>query len=136
MAKRRSESKVFFPWERRRGVLGTLARARVRQIFVVLAVLAFVILLRMREENAAAVRSTRATITTAGHSVDDYRADHSGECPKGLGDVVASGYAASVPIDAWGRPLRLVCPGRRDTHGFDISSDGPDGVAGGLDRVE
>jgi general secretion pathway protein G len=127
---------VFFPWERKRGVLGALSRARVRQILAVVAAIAFIILLRRREEHAAAVRATRATITTAEHAVAMYRADHSGDCPKAFADVVGGGYTRRVPIDAWGRPLRLVCPGRKDPAGFDVSSDGPDGLPGGLDRVE
>ncbi len=136
MARARSEPRVFFPWERKRGFLGALARARVRQVLVVLAIVAVIVLLRRREEHAAAVRATRATITTAGRAVEMYRADHAGQCPKTLADVVAAGYSREMPLDAWGRPLRLLCPGRRDTLGFDLTSDGPDGIAGGLDRVE
>jgi general secretion pathway protein G len=116
--------------------MGALARARVRQVLVVVAVVVLVVLLRRREENAAAIRATRATITTAGRAVTSYRADHGGQCPKGFADVVAGGYVRDVPIDAWGRALRLVCPGRRDPLGFDLSSDGPDGLEGGLDRVQ
>ena len=39
-------------------------------------------------------------------------------------------------VDAWGRPLRLLCPGFANPRGYDLMSDGPDGVLGGLDRVE
>ena len=53
-----------------------------------------------------------------------------------LSELVASGYARDLPVDAWGRPLRLVCPGLRDPRGFDVYSDGPDGLPGGLDRIE
>jgi general secretion pathway protein G len=38
--------------------------------------------------------------------------------------------------DAWGRPFRLVCPSRREGVAYDLSSDGPDGEPGGLDRIE
>jgi general secretion pathway protein G len=136
MARARSEPRVFFPWERKRGLVGALARARVRQVLVVVAVIAFIVLLRRREEHAASVRATRATISNAGRSVAAYRADHGGQCPKALADVVAGGYARALPLDAWGKALRLACPGRRDPLGFDLSSDGPDGIPGGLDRVE
>src|SRR5258708_37315771 len=101
MARARSEPRVFFPWERKRGFLGALARARVRQVLVVLAVVALVVLLRRREENAAAIRATRATITTAGRAVTAYRADHTGQCPKSFMDVVAGRYARELPVDAW-----------------------------------
>jgi len=134
--KRQRASKVFFPWERRRGLFGVIGRARVRIIAGVIVALAVVLWIRGREERSAAVRATRASITTMHRAVASYRADHAGACPKELSELVVGGYSRDVPLDAWGRPLRLTCPGRRDPHGFEISSDGPDGVAGGLDRVE
>ncbi|MBX3215354.1 MAG: type II secretion system protein GspG [Labilithrix sp.] len=134
--KRQRASKVFFPWERRRGVFGVIGRARVRIVLGVAAALAVVLWIRAREEKAAGVRATRASITTMYRAVASYRADHAGACPKELGELVVGGYSRDVPLDAWGRPLRLTCPGRRDPLGFEISSDGPDGIAGGLDRVE
>jgi general secretion pathway protein G len=136
MAARSRVSKVFFPWERRRGLFGVLGRARVRLVAAVVLGLVLVISIRAREERAAGVRSTRATITQAQLAVSAFRADHAGACPKELSELVVGGYARDVPIDAWGRSLRLTCPGRRDPHGFDLVSDGPDGVPYGLDRVE
>jgi general secretion pathway protein G len=130
------QGRVFFPWERRRGVFGVIGRARVRIVAAALVVLVLVVWIHGREEKSAGVRATRATITTMYRAVAAYRADHSGTCPKELGELVAGGYSRDVPVDAWGRPLRLTCPGRGDPRGFEISSDGPDGVAGGLDRVQ
>lgn len=134
--KRRRASKVFFPWERRRGVFGVLGRARGNIALGVVAAVAVIVAIRSREEHSASIRATRASITTMYKAVASYRADHSGACPKELGELVVGGYARDVPLDAWGRPLRLTCPGRRDPLGFEISSDGPDGIPGGLDRVE
>lgn len=136
MASRSRESKVFFPWERRRGLFGVLGRARVRLVAAAVVALVVIVWIRAREERAAGVRATRATITTGRIAVSAFRADHNGACPKELGELVTGGYAPEVPIDAWGRPLRLTCPGRRDVQGFDLASDGPDGVPYGLDRVE
>ena len=133
---RRRESKVFFPWERRRGLFGVLGRARVRLVLAVVAALFLVFWMRAREERAAGVRATRATLTTTYRAVATYRADHSGACPRELGELVTGGYTQETPVDAWGRPLRLACPGRRDPKGFDLVSDGPDGEPYGLDRVE
>jgi general secretion pathway protein G len=130
------QGRVFFPWERRRGVFGVIGRARVRIVAAAVVVLVLVVWIHGREEKSAGVRATRATITTMYRAVAAYRADHSGTCPKELGELVAGGYSRDVPVDAWGRPLRLTCPGRGDPRGFEISSDGPDGVAGGLDRVQ
>jgi general secretion pathway protein G len=137
LLRRRSESsRVFFPWERKRGPLGVLGRARTGLIALVVGAFALVIFVRHREESLASIRATRASITTAERAIGAYRADHAGACPRELGELVAGGYAHDVPIDAWGRPLRFACPGRSDPRGFDVSSDGPDGVPGGLDRVE
>jgi general secretion pathway protein G len=136
MARRRTEPRVFFPWERKKGFLGALARARLRQVLIVVGVITLVVILRNREERAAAVRATRASITTAERAIWSFRADHGGDCPKSLSDLVAGGYVHDEPRDAWGRSLRMVCPGRKDPQGFDLSSDGPDMQPGGLDRVE
>jgi general secretion pathway protein G len=136
MARQRTDPRVFFPWEKRRGVFGTIGRARARLVVFAALMVAFLVIIHRREESAAAVRATRASLTTAWRGVLLYRADHGGSCPKATGDLVAGGYVRDLPIDAWGRPLRLVCPGRQDPLGFDLSSDGPDGVPGGLDRVE
>jgi general secretion pathway protein G len=137
MVRRRIESRrVFFPWEKRRGALGLLGRARTRLILGAGLALVLVGLLRHREEKLASIRATRANIDLTDWSVLSYRADHAGTCPRELGELVAGGYLRDLPIDAWGRPLRLTCPGLRDPRGFDVYSDGPDGLPGGLDRVE
>jgi general secretion pathway protein G len=117
-------------------LFGVIGRARVR--IVAAAALGIVLLLWIHnvEERSAGLRATRASITTMYRAVAAYRADHSGACPRELGELVGQGYSRDVPLDAWGRPLRLTCPGRRDAQGFEIQSDGPDGLPGGLDRVE
>jgi len=133
---RGSTKAVFFPWEKRRGVLGMLQRTRVRAVIGVVVVLGVIYMIRAREERDASVRATRASISTAFFAIQKYRADHSGACPRDLAELPSGGYTRDVPVDAWGRPLRLACPGRRDPKGFDLSSDGPDGIPGGMDRVE
>ncbi len=133
---RRNASRVFFPWERKRGVFGVLSRARARIVLAVVVVVFLVVVVRRREESAAATRATRASLTTAGRALVSFRSDHGGACPRELGELVAGGYSYDLPVDAWGRPLRFTCPGRMDTKGIDVWSDGPDGLPGGLDRVE
>ena len=117
---RRFESRVFFPWERKRGIVGILERARARMILVACAVIALVVLVRRREGHAASVRATRTTITTVERAVSSFRADHAGKCPGAISDLVNGGYAHDVPLDAWGRPLRVTCPGRRDPTRFEV----------------
>lgn len=136
MAIQRGEPTVFFPWERRRGVRTLFGRARARQALLLVGVVAAFLVLRDRERRAADVRATRAEITIASGAVAAWRADHDRSCPASLADLVSGGYLHQVPRDAWGHPLRITCPGRRDPRGVDVSSDGPDGEPMGLDRVE
>jgi hypothetical protein len=52
--------------------------------------------------------------------------------------LVRQSYLLTVPHDAWGHPLRLVCPSRHEPIGFDpcdVSSAGPDGVFGTRDDI-
>jgi general secretion pathway protein G len=136
MSSKRNEPRVFFPWEKRRGLRSLVGRGRARQALVVVATVAAFVLLYRREHHAADVRATRAEMRTAGNAVSAWRADHDRACPGSLADLVSGGYLHTVPRDAWGRPLRVTCPGRRDPRGFDVSSDGPAGEPGGPDRVE
>ena len=143
---RQREAKVFFPWEQRRGLRGVFARARgrqalfararARQVLLVGGALGAFLLLRAHERQTARVRATRAEITTAMGAIAAWRADHDRACPPAMTDLVAGGYLHAVPRDAWGRPLRVTCPGRLDPAGFDVTSDGPDGQPWGTDRVE
>jgi len=76
MASRSRVSRVFFPWERRRGLFGVLGRARVRLVAAVVVALVLIVWIRAREERAAGIRATRATITTAHDAISAFRADH------------------------------------------------------------
>ena len=105
-------------------------------VLAAVVVIAMIVLVRRREEHDASVRATRAAISNAFYAVQGYRADHQRACPRDLPELSAGGYLRQPPVDAWGNPLRLVCPGARDPAGFELSSDGPDGLPGGLDRVE
>lgn len=139
MAKRRtSERHIFFPWERRRGILRRIRVDQVRPFLVLLGVFGVLFLVGMRERRASGVRRTRATLLRVRESVDSYMADHDGGCPSvglpGLGDYATSA-TEGPPNDAWGKALRLQCPGR-DRARYDLSSDGPDGLPGGLDRIQ
>jgi general secretion pathway protein G len=136
VAGRRDEPRVFFPWERRRGVRSLFMRARGRQALLVVGGLTAFALLSRVERGASDVRATRAEITSTIKAVSAWRADHDRACPASLADLVSGGYLSDLPRDAWGRLLRVSCPGRKDPRGFDVSSDGADGEPRGLDRVE
>ena len=132
----RNQASVFFPWERRRGFRSLLGRARSRQALVAVAAVTIFMLLHKLERNASDVRATRNRITTTTNAVAAWRADHDRKCPSSLADLVNAGYLTELPRDAWGHPLRVTCPGRKESRDFEVSSDGPDGRPGGLDRVE
>src|ERR1700690_684194 len=131
MPGKRDEPKVFFPWEQRRGLRALLGRTRARQALFAAGIVAAFVLLRQRERYAGNVRATRAAITATDGAIAAWRADHDRSCPSALAELVSGGYLHQAPPDAWGRPLPLTCPGRRDPRGFDVSSDGPDGQPGG-----
>jgi general secretion pathway protein G len=133
---KRDEPRVFFPWERRRGLRSLFMRARGRQALLWVGVVGGFWLVSNLERKASRVRATRAEITNTMNAVSAWRADHERACPASLADLVSGGYLSELPRDAWGRPLRVSCPGRKDPRGFDVSSDGADGEPRGLDRVE
>jgi general secretion pathway protein G len=133
--KRQHAQTIFFPWERaggfwRKGIL------RIRPFVAALCVLALLVVLAVRERREVGIRSTQATLRVVHAAVDNYRADHERKCPGSLDALKTEGYLRADATDAWGNPLRLVCPGRKDPQGYDLLSDGPDGIIGGLDRVE
>ncbi|MFZ5894515.1 MAG: type II secretion system protein GspG [Myxococcota bacterium] len=131
-----SNASIFFPWERRRGVARLLGTGRVRPIAIVLFSVTFVVLVGSRERRQSGVRQTRATLLSLRHAVDAYMAENDGACPPNLDKVLDFASAKKVPSDAWGNPIRLVCPARRQDERYELMSDGPDGKPGGLDRIE
>jgi general secretion pathway protein G len=136
MAKRKKrEQTIFFPWEKR----GGLFKARWMRSRALVAALGMVLLLLyfgLRERTRTGIRSTRATLLVVREAIDAYRADHDKRCPASLTSLKDEGYLKVDPIDAWGRPLVLTCPGRRNPEGYDLVSFGPSGDMRGLDRVE
>lgn len=137
MARRRkTEQTIFFPWERTVPFLRGLGLSRARPFVWAAGMAALVLLLGVRERREIGIRSTRATIGVVAQAVDAYRADHARSCPSSLGELQTQGYTKVSTVDAWGRPLRLLCPGFSNPDSYDLMSDGPDGVFGGLDRVE
>lgn len=135
MARRKREQNIFFPWERR-GDIMRLPWARSRPMLAALGMIVLLLLLGMRARTQTGVRSTRATILTVRHAIDNYRADHKGRCPSSLSALNKEGYLAIEPTDAWGRLLRLTCPGRRNPGEYDLISLGPSGDLRGLHRIE
>jgi general secretion pathway protein G len=135
MRRRPREQTIFFPWERGGGFFRRRG-SRAGPVAAALGMIALLLVLGARERRLVGIRSTRATIGLVASAVDAYRADHERKCPATLDALKVESYLAVEPNDAWGRPIRLVCPGRRDPQGYELMSDGPDREMGGLDRVE
>ena len=134
--KRPREQTIFFPWERPTSLLGGRGLGRAKPFAAAVLMIVVLLLLGVRERRRTGIRSTRATLGVVAAAVDAYRADHEKKCPERIEQLKAEGYLAIDAIDAWGRPFRLVCPGRKNPDGYDLMSDGPDGLPGGLSRVE
>jgi general secretion pathway protein G len=134
--RRRRDQTIFFPWERGGGIFAGRGLARAKPFAIAAAFAVVLLTLGLRERRQVGVRATRTSIGVVSRGVDAYMADHEGKCPTTLVGLKAEGYLAIDPVDAWGHPLRLLCPGRRDPQRYDLISDGPDGEMGGLDRVE
>ena len=133
--RRNKEQTIFFPWERRVGLL-RFGWVRGRPLLAALGMAVLLLLLGMRQRDETGVRSTRAILLVVRDSVDRYRAEHEGRCPPSLQALTTEDYLQIEPVDAWGRPLLLTCPGRRDPESYDLVSLGPSGDQNSLDRVE
>ncbi len=139
--RKRRERTVYFPWERR-GVLGALdlrGRRAGAWTFAALCVLGLA-WIRGNDRAQRMARITRASLEHAREAIDAYRADHGGRCPRDLLELTAppdhAAYLSNLPMDAFRRPLRFECPARSPARPYELSSDGPDGLPYGLDRIE
>ncbi len=134
--KRTSDKRILFPWEQRGNVVRRLGLRRVRPFAWGVALLIIVTVIAIRERRSAGIRRTRATLGEVSMALNRYLADNGGRCPKRFAQLQAYGTRTPMPVDAWGNPLRLTCPSPRGDLPYLLSSDGPDGHPGGLDRIE
>jgi hypothetical protein len=131
-----ADSSIILPWERRGGVVRRLGLSRARPLLLTCAVVLLFVLIGVREHRAAGVRSTRASLLVVRQALDAYRASHGGKCPPDLFELEKKNYLSRLPTDAWGRSFILTCPGHFDPSSYEVSSAGPDGEQGGLDRIQ
>lgn len=136
MVWRSSERRSFFPWERRGGLFRRLGLYRLRPLLAVALAAALLIFMVVRERDAAGVRRTRSILLDVREALDAYLADHQGRCPESFAALGDYGPFHGPPRDAWGNPLTLICPGSAPGEAYVLMSAGPDGIAGGLDRIE
>jgi general secretion pathway protein G len=136
MAWRGSERRSFFPWERRGGLFRRLGLYRLGPLAFALCLVGLLVLVVLREREQAGIRRTRALLLDVRQAVDAYLADHKGQCPESFSALTDYGTFKATPEDAWGQPLTLICPGSEPGEAYRLISAGPDGIAGGLDRIE
>ncbi len=131
-----TDRRIFFPWDGRGGVRRFLQMGR---FLPLLGLVGFVFLgsfVVARERYRAGVRRTCVSLDLVRPAVHRYLLENNGACPSNLEDVAQFLARPELPRDGWGRPLRLVCPTVNENVPFVLMSDGPDGLAGGLDRIE
>ncbi len=134
--RRQIQQRILFPWDVRVGVLRWLLVGRFRSVLTVGGMTAFIALVAVRERARSGERQTRSAIYDVRRAVDAYMAEHDGGCPGSLDDVSPFAKRGTVPRDAWGRALHVTCPSRQPGTAYELTSDGPDGIPGGLDRIE
>jgi len=135
-AKSASERRIFFPWEGRGTIREYFAVGRVAPVVVVPLLIAFVWSMGRAERQAAGERLSLVAMARLRRPVERYLAAHEGKCPAGPEDLLSEGGLSEWPLDGWGNPVRLICPTDRVDTPYLLMSDGPDGKAGGLDRIE
>lgn len=134
--RRRSEQRIFFPWEKRGGLVRRLGLQRARPFVWATLAVAFLLVVGAREQRSTGIRKTRVVLRDVRQALDRYLADHEGRCPTAFSQLSRYAEIGDFPLDAWGNPLRLTCPHPRRDLPYLLSSDGPDGIVGGLDRID
>ncbi len=123
---------LTMPWRARGALLRELVFGRhLRHLpWIVLSILALFGLV-FSAHRRVEVRQTRVAIDRAHRALTAFRLDF-GRCPSSMTELVhppRSGvrYLDEEPLDAWGHPLFVRCPGRYDADDADVVSAGPSG---------
>lgn len=132
----RADVRVLFPWEGKGGLRRWLGLGRMRPFLLTFMVIGFVWVVGARERRATGLRTSRERLLEVRQGIDRFMAENGGECPSSLSKVAEYMPREEIPLDAWGRPFRLICPSSRPGYDYELMSDGPDGEPGGLDRIE
>lgn len=117
-------------------------------VLVILAALAAVVVPKFAgRSKQAKVTAAQSQISNLEIALDSFEVDN-GFYPKGgdgLSDLIEQPNNApdwrgpyikkGVPIDPWGNAYLYEYPGRKNSGGYDLSSNGPDGRSGGDDDI-
>lgn len=131
-SRRRVVSNVALPWERQGSRLRELfSSGRWRLVLGLLlgAGIAWAIAGSVAERER--VRATREVIAETRRALAQFR-ESVGRCPLSIRELAhpsrtGTRYLRDEPVDGWGNPLWVRCPGRYDPDGVDVVSAGPSG---------
>lgn len=132
MRRRYKVSTIRLPWERESRWLGDLLSGRRWWMMLASALFAvFVVLAYRAADTRARTRATRAAIAEARRAVAAFVAEL-GRCPHSAVELVhppkaGAHYLNELPVDGWGRPLYVRCPGRNSRDVAEVISAGPSG---------
>jgi type II secretory pathway pseudopilin PulG len=130
--RRYKASPIRLPWERESVWLAELLSGRRWWLLIASVLLAgFVVLAYRAADERARTRATRAAIAEAHRAVAAFVAEL-GRCPHSAVELVhppkaGAHYLNELPVDGWGRPLYVRCPGEDPRHVAEVISAGPSG---------
>ena len=121
------------------------------EILVVIAILALLVGLvapaALRQLGGARVSVAKQSIERIGAILDMYKLDNGNypsgdqgmralvEKPTGVATWNGPYLKGDVPMDPWNRPYIYQVPSSRTNRDYDLCSTGPNGAAGGSDRI-
>lgn len=132
MRRRLRASPIRLPWERESVWLPALLSGRRWWLLVGSALLlGFVVLAYRAADERARTRASRAAIAEARRAVAAFVAEL-GRCPHSTVELMhppkaGAQYLNELPVDGWGRPLYVRCPGNHPHEVAEVISAGPSG---------
>jgi general secretion pathway protein G len=110
------------------------------EIMIVLAIIALIAggvgAAVFKQFGRAKVQIAKQRVGYAQKATVQYMIDNSGNCPKGIEDLISQKYLDKANgKDPWDKPFTFKCPGTNDTDSADITSGGPDKQEGNADDI-
>ena len=132
LRRRYKGSPIRLPWERESVWLSDLLFGRHWWTLLLSALaIGFIVLAYRAADERARTRATRAAIAEARRAVAAFVAEL-GRCPHSTVELLhppksGAHYLNELPVDGWGRPLYVRCPGTNSRDVADVISSGPSG---------
>lgn len=131
MTRRRNRERISLPWERRGGRWrSALSNTHWQAILGLLVTAAVLVGFTRHTRHRIRVRDTEVAVAQVKQAIDRFRADV-GRCPTSNTELLhpplsQKHYLDSIPLDGWGNPLSIRCPGYFEEEA-DVISAGPSG---------